>query len=159
MLFCLDFDQTIVKGHFHNALSKKNCPYGDPNNIKVIQSLLNSNTTGLKNKIETKNFIQLSLSNGHKVAVTTYSLYPEVVNPTLKHMGLSDSEINQVEIIAFLPKDQSIGKTGHIKKAMETFQISDKSIVYLIDDSDNNCNVAINEGKFYYNILIYIHIL
>lgn len=29
---------------------------------------------------------------------------------------------------------------------MEMFNFTDKSKVYLIDDSDNNCNVAINEG-------------
>ena len=105
ILFCLDFDQTIVKGHYHNAYKTRKPP-NHPDNIVTIENILNDPATGLKNGPETKQFIQLAIANGHKVAVTTYSQYPEVITPTLKKMGLEEGEVTQIVQVAFLPVDQ-----------------------------------------------------
>lgn len=141
-LFCIDFDQTLVKGHYHNYIFKTKKPQNHPDNIIFINELLNHPHTGLKNGNETKLFIQSALNNGHKVAITSYSEYPEVIIPTFKKMGLNDDEINQIIKISFLPNDQRIGKQQHIELAMKTTGISDKTNVYLIDDSKHNCKIA-----------------
>jgi hypothetical protein len=153
MLFCLDFDQTIVKGHFHNALMKSGGrPGNHESNIEMIEQLLDNPEYGLKNGAAMKQFIQTALGNGHKVAVTTYSLFPEVCTPTFLRMGLSTDEIAQIPCVAFLPKDQSQGKTQHIQQAMQLTGITDKSSVVLVDDSENNCQVAHTSGCLFVKV-------
>lgn len=149
-LFCLDFDQTIVKGHYHNALYKTKKPCNHPDNKITIGNLLNDPNTGLKNGEETKQFIRLALSNGHKVAVTTYSKYPEVIVPTFQKMGLLEEEIDQIIQVAYLPPDQRVGKGGHIETAMRQCNVTDRANVWLIDDSSNNCSMARSAG---YNVV------
>jgi len=145
-LFCLDFDQTLVKGHYHNAMYKTQKPTNHPDNKLTIANLLNDTSTGLKNGEEARQFVQLALANGHKIAITTYSKYPEVISPTLRKMGLSDNEILQIVEVAFLPLDQRVGKGGHIEEAMRKTGVNDRANVWLVDDSANNCNLARNAG-------------
>ena len=146
MLFCLDFDHTMVKGHFHNALMKSKLSKDDPQFLPYIEELLNDNTVGLKNGPEMKRFIQEGLKNGHKFAITSYTMFPEAFNPALRRMGLTEDEITQIPQVAFLPMDQRVGKAGHMAQAMEQTGIEDKTKVYLIDDSSNNCRVAKKGG-------------
>ena len=146
MLFCIDFDKTIVNGHFNNILQTTGAAPGEPRNTALIEDLLSDPGTGLKNPTEMKELIQTSLANGHKVAITSYNQYREVFLPTLTRMGLSREEIAQIKVVSFLPEDQSIGKTPHMETAMVATGISDKSQVYLIDDSESNCMIAQSNG-------------
>ncbi len=156
MLFCIDFDQTIVKGHFHNILMNARCiPAGSSThipqkNIDTIESLLNNPNSGLKNPEEMRDFIREALNNGHQIAITSFGGYPEVFNPTLKRMGLSDEEIQQ---IARIPLRLSRGETltpkhkiDQMHQAMSRLNITDRNQVLLIDDSQANCQEAIRNG-------------
>jgi hypothetical protein len=145
-LFCLDFDQTLVKGHYHNAMVKSKRPANHPDNKITIAGLLDDPNSGLKNGEAAKQFIQLALSNGHKIAVTTYSKFPEVISPTFRKMGLTEEEISQIVQVAFLPMDQRVGKGGHIEEAMQKTGVLDRANVWLVDDSANNCNLARASG-------------
>ena len=89
-----------------------------------------------------KEFIATALLNKHHIAITSYTLFPDVIVPALRRMGLSSAEIERIHHVAFLPADQRIGKSPHLEQAMQLCNIVDKSQVYLIDDSTNNCKLA-----------------
>ena len=146
MLFCIDFDQTIVKGHFHNSLMKAKAVPNHPDNLLLIEALLDDQSMGLKNGKEMRNFISNALLRKHSVAITSYTLFPDVIIPTLRRMGLTSEEISCIQIVAFLPSDQRRGKGLHLEQAMQLSNVLDKSQVYLIDDSHNNCKLAQNAG-------------
>lgn len=143
-LFCFDFDNTIVDGHFHNALydmgvaSNKASP-------EQITSLLNTHAI-LNQDLLLKTF-QAILSNGHHLAITTWSEYPEVIVPTLQKIGLNQDEIAQVHIESGIPSSNAQRKSPHIAKAKQHFGITDNQHVFLIDDDEDNIRQAQNEGQ------------
>ena len=144
-LFCLDFDKTLVNGHFHSSLANAGTKAGQAS-PEQIGALLDNPDKGLKNPNEMKAFIESSIQAGHKVAITSFTSYPEVIEPTLKKMGLSDETISKIDRVAFLPKDQSQGKAQHMDIAMQNAGITDKSKVTLIDDDERNCRIARRAG-------------
>lgn len=112
-LVCFDFDDTLVNAHFHSILARqKGIPpsQGGPGiqirqpdgschfylngqhqgvinkqnsgaSLQIINELINTN--GLKNPIAIANAIRQAIDNGHKVAITSFTHYPEVAVPTL----------------------------------------------------------------------------
>jgi len=144
-LFCFDFDNTLVNGQFHNTLNGLGVPWGNAT-TEQINTLLDIPAIGLKNPKELLNVFRSALANGHQIAITSYTNYPEVGPVALKKMGLTDEEIAKIKIVGFLPKNQSQGKGEHMQQAMEHFGLHDKSDVYLIDDNGKNCVEANNEG-------------
>ena len=105
--------------------------------------------SGIKNGPQTRLLIETAIDNGHKVAVTTYSLFPEVCEPAMKKLGLAADIITQIPCIAYLPQDQSSGKTRHMIDALEAHNLpsdTHPSKLMLIDDSANNCHVAQKTG-------------
>ena len=152
LLFCFDFDQTIVKGHFHHLLtvernkitsSGKNKKFDVVNHTKV---LLNDSSVGLKNPDKLKEAIQLALQNGHHVAITSFTSYPETFIPTLEKLGLSKDEIDLIPGISGFPASNNVGKNDHIRQAMARFGINNNKSVWLIDDDPSNCDRARAEG-------------
>ena len=147
MLFFIDFDQTIVNGHFHNSLmSKFRTKPGSINNSIFITELLNDPNTGPKNPDQMRDFIRSALQNGHKICITSFTQFPEVFKSTLQKIGLTEDEISKIGLVYGLPKNQSQGKQDHINAAMRTNNITDKRQVCLIDDDENNCNLARANG-------------
>jgi len=176
-LVCIDFDKTAVKGHFHATLSKegtaansrengvqvlqgngvfknietgKSIPKNKGASRERIQALLNSGL-GPKNPNEMADTIRLAINNGHAVAFTSFTLYPEVIRPTLEFIGLEDSYIEQIAIIGGFPShgkadNSPDGKEEHIKAALEEFRSRgmplSRSDVMLVDDSRHNIDIA-----------------
>jgi len=164
MLFCFDFDDTLVNAHFHSKLAEKGFPSQSASE-QVINSLIKQ--FGVKNQVELKECMQTILKEGHALAITSFTMYPEVAVPTLKAIGLLPQEINQVLVVGGFPENVSNntppmvctprydnrGNAGHSHKkeqhigvAMKQFGISDPSCVVLIDDSPANIQKANQSG-------------
>lgn len=122
---------------------------------KVI-SLLDDEASGLKNPKALVKAIQTARKNGHKIAITSWTLYPEVVKPTLERLlrkdyGLTQDDIDNIFIVGGFPTsddrldpygfgypDTEKGKSLHIEKAMEHYKLNKTTPVVLIDDSAHN---------------------
>jgi len=139
---CFDFDETLVNGHFHNALSQSGVYPGQ--GAKHVPELINA--YGIKNREKLLQTFQTLISEGHNIAITSYTLYPEIVKPTLKAIGLRDDQIEKIHVEGFLPKNQLQGKGEHMKKAMKHFGVTNKAHALLVDDSENNIKKAKDEG-------------
>ncbi|MGE4349540.1 MAG: hypothetical protein AB7D28_07225 [Candidatus Berkiella sp.] len=143
-LFCFDFDNTLVKGHFHNQLCGLNISPGKAT-PEQIESLIKK--FGILNKDELLKTFKQILEHGHKIAITTWSDYPEVVAPTLKHIGLNETEIKQIYIASGRPENQALRKEAHIEGAKKHFSIQDNAYVVLIDDDQMNVLHAQKNGQ------------
>jgi hypothetical protein len=143
-LFCFDFDNTMVNAHFHAILEGQGV---QPKKATAaqIQSLLNENQI-LNHKTLLEIFKQI-LSNGHHIAITTWSEYPEVIVPTLQKLGLNPAEIAMIHIESGLPQSGQDRKSQHIKRAKKHFGIEDNIRVCLIDDDERNIIQARKEGQ------------
>jgi hypothetical protein len=150
LLICLDFDQTIVKGHFHHLIGEeKNRLKSEGLTLdvsKYASKLLDDPSIGLKNSRKLKNVIQLGLKNRHHFAITSFSSYPESFTPTLLKLGLSCEESNQIQRYYGLPASHSAGKNEHLQRAMSHFHVVDRNLVYLVDDDPVNCHKAAANG-------------
>jgi hypothetical protein len=160
-LVCFDFDETISQGHFHGYLAGTAAPYGkrrirraEPGEATPASIAECVETLGLRNPELTAATIKSILANGHKVAVTSYTLYPEVVAPTFRRMGLSENEISQIAIVGGFPEADGHldltgkkglhaphGKQPHILEAKNILSALDYKVI-LIDDSPGNIKKA-----------------
>ncbi|MBU6184693.1 MAG: hypothetical protein KGO98_05480, partial [Rickettsiales bacterium] len=143
-LFCWDFDNTIIKGNSHDFFDTLNITGSVPK--ELIDKFLAVPATGVKNPISLLFTIRTTLKQGHKIAITTLSEYPEVIGPALHKLGLTEDEIREIKIIAGLSSTHFPGKLKHIKKAMAHFGITTEQSVYLIDDDRENCALAKKNG-------------
>lgn len=143
-LFCFDFDNTIVDGHFHNALFSMGV-HPTKATPEQINELLEKHA--IFNEALLLKTFKTILSNGHHIAITTWSLYPEVIRPTLRKLGLSEAEIAKIHIESGFPHVMNDGKKGHIARAKQHFEITDNKNVFLIDDDENNILLAREEGQ------------
>ena len=167
-LICLDFDYTMVMGHFHSTLASNSIPalYDGNNGAQVTAAkhwasqLVNA--FGFKNPKQLIDMIQQALRNGHKVAITSYSAYPLVIEESLrillKDSGLSQDEIASIHVVGGFPYsnaagygidatgqieiDKTFGKELHIAEAQEHFnkqgcEFTPGSIVLADDDVHN----------------------
>tara|TARA_R110002110_G_scaffold415800_1_gene656277 strand:+ start:34093 stop:35835 length:1743 start_codon:yes stop_codon:yes gene_type:complete len=167
LLFCFDFDHTIVNAHFNNALADRGVP-SQGASVEIINDLITQ--FGVKNQSELKDCMQSILREGHALAITSFTMYPEVAKTTLKAVGLSAQEISQVKVVGGYPCDvpaytnpldsepqfpsrlpgsvfkgnpeHEHRKEQHIGVAMKHFGIDDPTCVILIDDSAKNINKA-----------------
>ena len=151
-LFCFDFDQTIVHGHFHSILStekSKFVPSDGQSSYDIVsrtKALLEDPTTGLKNPELLLEVIQLALHNGHHVAITSFNKFPDCFVPTLEKLGLSPGEIDMIPRFGGFPMRFEARKNDHIRLAMGQFRMKNENMVWLIDDDYGNCCHAIAEG-------------
>ncbi len=143
-LFCFDFDNTIVDGHFHNALNEMNIAPGSAS-IEQINALLEKHD--ILNQSELLKTFKMILKKGHYLAITTWSEYPEVIAPTLKKLGLTETEIAKIHIESGLPASSNHFKSKHIERAKKHFGVTDNSQVWLIDNDEQNIAQARKEGQ------------
>jgi len=143
-LFCWDFDNTIIKCNSHDFFDTLNITGPAPK--ELINKFLADPDTGLRNPLKLLSTIRKTLKHGHKIAITTLSEYPEVIEPALQKLGLMEDEINKVKIIAGPSSTLYPGKLKHIRKAMDHFGVTTKQSVYLIDDNKENCSLAKKNG-------------
>ncbi len=151
-LFCWDFDNTIIKGNSHDFFDDKNIIAGKASK-ELINQFLADPDTGLKNPKKLLSTIHSALKNGHKIAITSLSEYPEIIIPALQKLGLTEEEIIKIKIIAGPSSSLYPGKLNHIKKAMKAFSITKKESVYLIDDNEKNCIIANENGYGAFKVL------
>jgi hypothetical protein len=172
-LVCVDFDHTIVDAHYHWTLSGSPDRSGKPtteafapavNNYgafvyaapaanaaeveKATTALLDNPNTGVKNPEKLGETLKKLIADGHDVAITSFSLYPDAIKTTLGTV-LTPGELEKVKIIAGFPKDgpgSRNAKTEHMELAMKEFNVTDRSKVVLVDDSTTNVDVAKKKG-------------
>lgn len=142
-LFCFDFDKTLVDGHFHAELSKRGVLPGQATESQINSLLEQYAILHHQELLETLNLI---LAHGHYIAITTWSNYPEVIEPTLRKIGLTEDAICRVHIQAGMPSDQSEGKGAHIARAKQYFGITENAHICLIDDDQDNIDQARDMG-------------
>ncbi len=143
-LFCWDFDNTIIKGNSHDFFDTLNITGSVPK--ELIDKFLADEDNCLRDPVNLLPIIRKTLKHGHKIAITTLSEYPEVIEPALQKLGLTEDEINKVKIINGPSSTLYPGKLKHIKKAMDHFKITTEQSVYLIDDDEKNCFLAKKNG-------------
>lgn len=133
-------------------------------------------STGLKYPEQMANTMKQAIDNGHKVAITSFTLFPEVAVPTLKAilgsiMSPQDADryVNQICVVGGYPSNgvtsdllrdnegkvigkdpQFYGKEEHINAAIFHFQQQGLNIsradTMLVDDSQANCAIAQQRG-------------
>ncbi|WP_218460744.1 hypothetical protein [Rickettsia sp. TH2014] len=170
-LFCFDFDNTLVKGHVHSQLTNKGIVPVTNNNTLVINGivqtgeinpkydkklvkheaskLLKNPDIGLRDKQALKKTFVTILEQGHQIAITSFTKYPDAISAALEELGLTQIQLEGIKIIGGFPKGGARdpnAKTEHIEKAMELSGIKDKQNVVLIDDSIKNINNAKEQG-------------
>ena len=143
-LFCWDFDNTIIKGNSHDFFDTKNIKGKVPK--ELIDKFLADEDNGLRDPVNLLSAIRMTLKYGHKIAITSLSEYPEVIEAALQKLDLSEDEINKIKIITGPSSTLYPGKLKHIKKAMDHFGMTAKQSVYLIDDNEENCSLAKKNG-------------
>ncbi len=150
LLFCFDFDETIVKAHFHHILhdlKREARKWEKEFNIREeVLNLLNDSHKGIKNPELLIEIFKEAFQKGHEVAITSFSSFPEAIKLTLESLSLNEDELEKIKIFSGLPKRKDAYKNDHIKQAMQEFGIVEKSNVYLIDDDMKNCEQARFDG-------------
>ncbi len=162
-LVCFDFDHTIVNSHYHNTLATQKIqgysntsgpfvyekPASNANAVEeTTKNLLRNSDTGIKNGEQLAKTMKQLIADGHDVAITSFSQYPDAIKTTLATI-LTEEELKKVKIVVGFPKDGPLSenaKTEHIELAMKEFNVTDKSKVVLVDDSIKNVNVARTKG-------------
>jgi hypothetical protein len=127
-LLCLDFDDTLVNGHFHSSLNfmrvvpnisaSQKGPFIYPDGVSPNIATPNAgasqeqismliNDCGCKNKQELRDNILKALDSGTNVAITSFTHYPEVVKPTLEAILGEEYKhrVNEIKIIAGFPSN------------------------------------------------------
>jgi len=154
--------QTQVKGQFTNtktgevASGFSTNPRGEPLTIQEIQkNLYGEHVGGFKNGPQMCSAIKAALKNGNKVAITSFTLYPEVLLPALQMLSdteknrLTEQELSQIFIVGGFPSagaSSPLAKQEHILTAMIHFGITQNTNVMLVDDSEKNVTVARANG-------------
>jgi hypothetical protein len=130
---------------------------------ELIQHMIQQ--IGLKNPQQVAQAMKQAIDNGHKVAVTSFTLYPEVAVPTLKAilgsiMSPQEAEryVQQICVVGGYPTNgvtsigpaDFYGKEEHIQAAMKHFQRQGiqfkRADVMLVDDSEPNLRLAKQYG-------------
>ncbi|TSJ81059.1 MAG: HAD family hydrolase [Candidatus Cardinium sp.] len=171
VLVCFDVDGTIVHEHAHNLLSKQfSIPVSSDNGLWVIfknkiqltnnrqyckqdikdiiqktTNLFNNRQLTLRDPERLKHIIDRLLAQKHKIAITTFSGYPDSIKVLLEKLGFNKDQIKNIPIIGGFPQGGVYDpncKMEHIKKAMELTGIAHHFNVVLVDDNEDNIGVA-----------------
>lgn len=156
-LFVFDFDETLVLEHWHNTLTRLKIPQGypsedvfnylmgNPSSLENIHGPMHN--PGLRDEAMMKKTLRAMLDKGHHIAIATFSKYPGIVKMALKRLGLTQQEINQK--IFYPETDLSVDvvegptrKNPIILAAMKHFGVKEFGQVTLIDDDNNNRDIA-----------------
>jgi len=141
ILYCFDFDGTLVHGHLHNYLVKAKVKPGFATSV-FVQEFYRTNE-GIRCPAEWKELFQTLRDCGQSVAITTFSSYPEVVPIVLKDMGLDEEHIKSIHVVSGMPaRHNRMCKNEHIAKARTHFNLAQDISCMLIDDDLNNILVA-----------------
>lgn len=138
--------------------------YGAP--TEKIQDLIKQH--GLKHPQEYAQAMMQAINNGHKVAITSFTLFPEVAVPTLRAIfatvtpPLTQQQVNyyvnKICVVGGFPSNGAAdsnmpgfyGKEEHIQAAMRFFARQGVNInranAVLVDDSTANINLARAKG-------------
>lgn len=174
MLICFDCDQTIVHEHANNELTCRGLFPKTKNNslwsmckdeidargpacenydgqytALLTSSLFYKKILTVRNPNKLKDVINKLLEQGHKIAIVTFSGYPDSILVILEKVGLSEEQIKNIPIIGGFPKggvSDPNCKMEHIEKAKELTGIRDNKDVILVDDSEANINAAQQNG-------------
>lgn len=139
-LFCFDFDETISSKHVHNSIMRAHLSRGtDDQQWEVIKNIKPRGSAS-----EWKALFEKLITDGHQVAILSYSQFPRIIDRYLKEIiGLEKEILDQIFVNSWLPDDQNSGKNKHIRQAIDYFHrdTTDKNIV-LVEDSIENLKMA-----------------
>ena len=140
-------DTIVVNGIVQTG---KGNPKYDKKLVKQEASkLLKNPDIGLRDKQELKKAFESILGQGHQIAITSFTKYPDAISTALEELGLTKVQLEGINIIGGFPKGGARdpnAKTEHIEKAMELSGIKNKHNIVLIDDSIKNINHAKKQG-------------
>lgn len=171
-----DFDQTLVNGHFHNALAKedeevvaRNKAAGLKNGGEYSGTFHNLSFEaqkikidnliqkyGIKNQKLLLDIMRVALAEGHQLGIVNFTAYPQGILPSLKALGLNEQELEHFKkpghISAWLPLNQQLGKKEHILNCLKKMSENDgieyevEQVIFL-DDLPNNIATAENDPE------------
>jgi FMN phosphatase YigB (HAD superfamily) len=169
-LICIDFDGTLLKGHFHNAMFGLQVSPELEGNEPVIVSVTDENlekmtlaTAIVKARLETnsasnpsilnypkdfKELINKTIESGHQIGIVTYGQYPSAVIAVLRKILNNDSLLKKIPIAMGLPEEKpDIGKEKHIQLLIDHFNSAqkiriDRKDCLLVDDNKDNIEIA-----------------
>lgn len=110
--------------------------------ISQVEEWLDNNLITLRDPENLKAMLDRFIEQGWKVAITSFTSYPEGIIAVLKRLGFSPDEIKNIPIVAGLSKVRPIYKSEHITKAMELTGVKEKAPVILVDDDYANIKGA-----------------
>jgi hypothetical protein len=167
LLFCFDFDNTIVQENTHNILTKhpeviKNG--GQVNDAKIAKALVTKLAFKFKAENELAETFKTIYKEGHNIAVLSYHSFPLVLKEVLKNLlvkaGIPTKELvmkgedgkGRIYINASLPFNSQeyhmkFGKNEYIQDAIAKFgmnnaKVDAKDNVILVDDDIHNRELA-----------------
>lgn len=143
-LFVVDFDNTIVNGNTHNALSS-------------ITSLDIDRMWGLIHKLPPIGSAEMwqqtfrkILADHHKIAIASFNAYGSIIIPVYleKIIGLTPTEIQRIHIESWLPLiPMDADKNEHIRGIIRDMKYKGKKdSIILVDDDLKNIEAAKEEG-------------
>lgn len=139
-LVCFDLDDTILNGHLHRSLENAGIAKGEagPETIRNHVEAIG----GIKNRLALRATMKDLLDHDVKIAITSYTGYPETIPVILGMIGLNEDEKAKVQCASFTPpcgphgeKTPNYGKNHHIERAIRAFggHIEPHEVV-LVDD-------------------------
>lgn len=120
MLFCFDWDETIVKGSLDDYLRQVS-----PSTEHVDQ-FLEDKTKGWKNKEQLVELLKKILNSKCSIAIVSFGSYPKEIKYALTKL-LEKSYADQIYVASHLPEEDEMdymGKQRHIEEAQRYFKIS-----------------------------------
>lgn len=137
MLFCFDFDDTIVDRELPRPLMQMS-------REEMFNYL---NKPPILNKSRLSRIFHRILNERHHLALTSFSSEDLVIGTTLIRAGLSVQVIETIAIVLDLPVAPDRDKEDHIQMAKDHYHVTDNAQVVLIDDQMRNINKARECGQ------------
>lgn len=90
LLFCFDWDQTLVKGHMDHHISSVVCssfrPYSEQDKNKMVDNFLSDVDKGWRNKKDVIELFQIISDLGHHLAITSFCPYSSQIKYALSNL-------------------------------------------------------------------------
>jgi hypothetical protein len=150
LLFCFDWDETLVKGHLHKHISSiiwgSFKLYTEEDKNKMVDNFLSDSDKGWRNKNDIIELFLTISELGHHLAITSFCSYHQQIYYALTQLDLPSKLLDKIHIENSCQESSYSNKNEHIEKSMEHFAVDNKTHVILIDNDWTNLNRAKNAG-------------
>ncbi len=143
-----DFDNTLIKTHMHNTLSKLQFTDGMPDTNQAIDKILKSSETGINHLEKIKEAITKQQKSGGAVAIASFSSFPKSIGYILEK-SLGEQLAQTITITTARSNQEALrnnAKMPMLDYIKKEFNIKDKQNILLVDDSAKNTKYAQEKG-------------